>query len=113
MKPLPTVLISHITETKIILLAVPLVAIAYWVCTLRGKKPFNLQDLIVLVFDVVAGITGIVIFVGAWMDDTSSEHAVWSGIGGVCIALFFLEQVRVVFKGLLFCEPEPTEKDQA
>jgi hypothetical protein len=81
------------TETKIILLAVPLVALAYWICILRRKRSFNLQELIVLVFDVVAGITGCSIFVGAYkMADSSAEHAVWLGIGGVCLAFSSLNR---------------------
>jgi hypothetical protein len=114
MRTLSTLPISQMTETKIILFAVPLVALAYWICVLRRKKPFNLQELIVLVFDVIAAITGCSIFLGAFkMADSSSEHAIWLGIGGVCLAFFFLEQVRVVFKGLLACGSAPTVRDQS
>jgi hypothetical protein len=105
-------LIVQMTETKIILVAVPLVALSYWLCILRKKRPFNLQELIVLVFDAVAVITGISMFVSAFkMADSSAEHAVWLGIGGVCLALLFVEQVRIVFKGLLRCEYDPTQQE--
>jgi multidrug transporter EmrE-like cation transporter len=109
-----TSLAPLMTETKIILMLLPVVAFCYWVCIVRKKRSFNLQELIVLVFNVVGGITGVSIFVGAFkMADSSSEHAIWSGIGGFCIALFFFDQGRVFFRSLLVCEVEPkTEKDQ-
>jgi hypothetical protein len=105
---------AQMTETKIILLAVPLVALAYWMCILRAKREFNLQELVVLVFDVVATITGSAIFVGAYrMADSSAEHAIWLAIGGVSIAFFFLEQVRVIFKRLLTCDSVQTVHQQS
>jgi len=109
-----TSLAPLMTEPKIILMLLPIVAFCYWACVVRKKRPFNLQELIVLVFNVVGGVTGVSIFVGAFkMADSSSEHAIWSGIGGFCIALFFFDQGRVFFRSLLVCEVEPkTENDE-
>jgi phosphatidylglycerophosphatase A len=93
-------LASQMTETKIILMCVLVVAVAYWIIVGRMRKQFNIQELILVIFDVVAVITGISIFIRSFkMAD--SEHAVWSGIGGVCIAMMFLDQAILIFKRLL------------
>jgi hypothetical protein len=51
--------------------------------------------LIVLVFNLLGGIKGVSSFIDAFrMADGSSEHVVWSGMGGFCLALLFFDQVR-------------------
>ncbi len=79
------------SETKIILTCVPAVAVSHWILRVCKRRPFNLQELILVSFDVVAVITGVSIFIQAFkVSETSPEHAVWSGIAGVCIAMLFL-----------------------
>jgi hypothetical protein len=93
---------SRMSETKVILGLLAVVAVTYWICIVLKRRPFNLQELVVLVFNTVGGITGVYIFVGATkIPDSSSEHAVWLGIGGVCLSIFFFEQVRLFFRVLL------------
>src|SRR6266403_2127201 len=50
MKNAFTSLAPLMTETKIILMFLPIVAFCYWFCVVHKKRPFNLQELIVLVF---------------------------------------------------------------
>ena len=100
------------SETKIILTCVPAVAVSHWILRVCKRRPFNLQELILVSFDVVAVITGVSIFIQAFkVSETSPEHAVWSGIAGVCIAMLFLDQAIQMFKKVLSAQMEaPTEK---
>ena len=83
------------TGTKIILTLLAIIAFCYWVRVVWKKRPFNFQKLIVLVFNLLGGIKGVSSFIDAFrMADGSSEHVVWSGMGGFCLALLFFDQVR-------------------
>ncbi|MGH9734025.1 MAG: hypothetical protein ACRD8A_05505 [Candidatus Acidiferrales bacterium] len=108
--------LSSMTETKVILGLLAAIAITYWICIILKSRPFNLQELVALVFNTVGGITGVYIFIGATkIPDSSSEHAIWLGIGGVCLSLFFFEQVRLFFKVLLVrtSDSRPSSEERA
>jgi hypothetical protein len=106
-------LASQMTETKVVLVSVPAVTITHWILRVCRRRPFDIQELILVSFDVVAVITGVSIFVQAFkMSESSPEHAVWSGIAGVCIAMLFLDQAIQLFRKLLFSpESAPHKPD--
>jgi uncharacterized membrane protein len=102
-------LASQMTETKIVLICVPLIAIAYAIVLVRRRRQFDLNELTLVIVDAVAVIAGVSMFVHAFkMPDTLSEQAKWSGIAGVCMAMLFFFQSVSVFRKVLATQVEAT-----
>jgi hypothetical protein len=106
-------LASQMTETKIVLMCVLLIAIAYAFVLVRKRRQFDLNELTLVIVDVVAVIAGVSMFVYAFnMPDTLFEQAKWTGIAGLCMAmLFFFQSVSVVRKVLASQGASRTEKN--
>ncbi len=95
-------LASQMTETKIVLLCVPAVAIAYAIILVYKHRQFDLNELTLVIVDVVGVIGGGSMFVHAFkMPDAFSEQAKWTGIAGVCMAMLFFFQAVSVFRKVL------------
>jgi len=95
------------TETRIILICVLLIAIGYAIVLVRRRRQFDLNELTLVIVDVVAVIAGVSMYVHAWMmPDTLSEQAKWTGIAGVCMAMLFFFQSVSVFKKVLATQGE-------
>jgi hypothetical protein len=101
------------SETKIVLVCVPAIAIVYAVMVVCKRRAFDLNELTLVVVDVVGVIGGVAMLVRAFkMPDTLSEQAKWTGIAGTCTALLFFFQAVSVFKKVLVSQdaPSPAEK---
>jgi drug/metabolite transporter (DMT)-like permease len=95
-------LTSQITETKIALICVLLIAIAYAIVLVRRRRQFDLNELALVIVNVVGVVVGVSMFVYAFkMPDTLSEQAKWTGIAGVCMAMLFFFQSVSVFRKVL------------
>ncbi len=93
---------AAMTETKILLVCVLLIAIGYAIVLVRKRRQFDLNELTLVIVNVVPAIAGVSMFVHAFkMPDTLSEQAKWTGIAGVCMAMLFFFQSVSVFRKVL------------
>ncbi len=108
-------LASQMTETRIVLICVPLVAIAYGIMLAYKQRQFDLNELTLVIVDVVGVIGGVSMLVHAFkMPDTLSEQAKWTGIAGTCTAMLFFFQSVTVFRKILASQTESaTEKKES
>ena len=105
-------LASQMTETRIVLVCILLIAIAYAIALVHRRRQFDLNELILVTVEVVPAIAGVSMFVYAFkMPDSLSEQAKWTGIAGVCMAMLFsLRSVSVLRKVLATQGESDTEE---
>jgi hypothetical protein len=100
------------SEGIIILSAIGVVGLAYFVCAMTKHGTFDIGKCFTLLVVVFSFVTGILIFVHAvvFLRTKSSyyEDAVWSAIAGMVLCFWSAQQVIVMFRELFAKKVDPT-----
>ncbi len=100
-------------EGIIILVAVSILGVAYFVCALRSRDICDMGKVFTLLVVAVGLVTGVFIFIHSYevlkTNTAHYEDAVWSAVAGVILTLYSIQETLSMFREVIVKRVEPLE----